>query len=78
MSLFQNIFGSKSEIRYIKDIDKDLHEEITWFLRLEALCKEKVVLANTFAEVGNYKDFFSAIEHEIAHARSWGLSERFK
>jgi len=69
MTLFTSIFGSKDEIGYIKEIDKDIHKEVRFFLELEEACHIKVKLANAFASTWNKEDL-SALKKQLRGLRS--------
>ena len=61
--LFSSIFGPKDEIGYIRDIDKDIHNEISFFLELEESSAEKVRLANEFVSTWNAGDLQDLRKH---------------
>ena len=63
MTLFNSIFGSKGEMSYIKEIDRDIHREVHFFLELEEACRVKVKLANKFASSWNKEDLSELKNH---------------
>ena len=54
--LFSSIFGPKEKIDYIKEINKDIHKEIKFFIMLEEASRIKVKLANEFLVTWNKGD----------------------
>ena len=67
MGLVSSIFGQKDEIEYIREIDSDLHYEVSFFLKLEELCKSKIELAKGFER--DWQANFSKLKEHVSQSK---------